>query len=239
VDFSTISELWDGLFQVQPNPSPAIVIATGVAAAIVVLVHAAWRWARNVITIAHEGGHAFVALLTGRRLHGIRLHRDTSGLTFTRGRRSGPSATLTLLAGYLAPALLGLFGAWLIAQGLVVLLLWLSLLLLVAMAVFIRNAYGVLAIVVTMFVVFAIAWWAQPDIQAILVYAGTWFLLLGAVRPVWEVWRQRGRTTRRDSDPDQLAEITHVPAVAWLFGFALVNVSALALGSQLLVPGLW
>ena len=38
-----------------------------------------WRWTRTVPTIVHEGGHALVAVLTGRRLTGIRLHADTSG----------------------------------------------------------------------------------------------------------------------------------------------------------------
>ena len=43
------------------------------------LPHGVWRVSRNAITIAHEGGHGLIALLTGRRLDGIRLHSDTSG----------------------------------------------------------------------------------------------------------------------------------------------------------------
>ena len=54
-------------------------IAAGVVALAVVVPHTVWRLARNAITIAHEGGHGLVALLTGRRLDGIRLHSDTSG----------------------------------------------------------------------------------------------------------------------------------------------------------------
>ena len=30
-----------------------------------------WRWTRTVVTIAHEGGHALVAVLAGRGLTGI------------------------------------------------------------------------------------------------------------------------------------------------------------------------
>src|SRR5699024_12319039 len=62
-------------------------------------------------TITHEGGHALVALLTGRRLTGIRLNRDTSGVTLSRGRPRGAGIVVTLLAGYPAPALTGLAAA--------------------------------------------------------------------------------------------------------------------------------
>ena len=44
---------------------------------------------------------------TGRKLHGIRLHSDTSGLTLSAGRPTGPGMILTLLAGYVAPPLVG------------------------------------------------------------------------------------------------------------------------------------
>jgi hypothetical protein len=46
-----------------------------------VLIGPAWRVTRNAITIAHEGGHALIAVLTGRKLESIRLHADTSGVT--------------------------------------------------------------------------------------------------------------------------------------------------------------
>ncbi|MGH8876054.1 MAG: M50 family metallopeptidase [Stackebrandtia sp.] len=231
-----LAELWEHLFSTAKPTDAWIVIATGVVAVVVVMVSGSWRLARNVVTIAHEGGHAMIAILTGRSLHGIRLHADTSGLTYTRGSRGGPSAILTLLAGYLTPAVIGLLSAWLIWMGNIVLLLWIMIVLLVAMAVFIRNLYGVFSIVVVGFAIFAIAWWANPEIQSTLAYAGAWFLLIGSVRPVWEVWRQRTRGQQRNSDPDQLAELTHVPATLWLILFALFNIGAMALGFQLLFP---
>lgn len=235
----SVSEILGTLFGEQPAPPSVIVVATGIAAVAVVAVNLVWRWARNIITIAHEGGHALVALLTGRRLNGIRLHADTSGLTYSQGQRRGLSATLTLMAGYLAPALLGLGAAFLVSRGLVVLLLWIMLALLAAMALFIRNAFGIAVIVVVGFGVFAVAWWADTDVRSTLAHLGAWFLLVGAVRPVWEVWRQRARGKATDSDPDQLADITGVPALLWLLLFALVNVAALALGADLLLPELW
>ncbi|GAA4916392.1 peptidase M50B-like protein [Stackebrandtia albiflava] len=235
----TISTLFDHLFRLQAAPPTPIVVATAVVALLAVAVDVVWRRVRHAVTIAHEGGHALVALLTGRRLHGIRLHSDTSGVTFTRGRERGLSAVLTLLAGYLAPAVLGLLLAWLVGSGRVVLSLWLCLLLLVAMAVFIRNLYGVLAMLVTGAVVFAVAWWAPADVQATLAYLGVWLMSFGAIRPVWEVHRQRRGRRDGHSDPDQLAGITPVPALVWLLFFALANLAMLAVVARMLIPGLW
>lgn len=47
-----------------------------------------WYLARNPITIAHEGGHALVSVLSGRRLERIQLHSG-SGETVSRGARDG------------------------------------------------------------------------------------------------------------------------------------------------------
>ena len=38
----------------------------------------------------------------------MRLHTDTSGVTLSRGRPSGPGMVATAFAGYVAPCLLGL-----------------------------------------------------------------------------------------------------------------------------------
>ena len=161
----------------RPLPLPA--------ALAVVVARLPWRIARNAVTIAHEGGHALVALLTGRRLHGIRLHSDTSGLTLSAGRPTGPGMILTLLAGYVAPSLLGLGGAWLLAGNRITLLLWLAVALLLAMLVMIRNLFGVLSLLVTGGVVLAVSWYTSPEVQAAFAWTSVWFLLLGGVRPVF------------------------------------------------------
>ena len=58
-----------------------VALTAGLVALVAVANRRIWRISRNVVTIAHEGGHAMIALLTGRRLDGIRLHSDTSGVT--------------------------------------------------------------------------------------------------------------------------------------------------------------
>jgi len=70
-------------------PPLALVIATAVVALVAVWAYPVWRVARHVVTIAHEGGHALAALVSGRRLTGIWLQSDTSGLTLSKGRPTG------------------------------------------------------------------------------------------------------------------------------------------------------
>src|SRR5215469_4926308 len=194
--FGWIHELWDRVGGTQPVP-PLWVIAMSAAIALLIVLDArTWHLARNAITIAHEGGHALVSLLTGRRLDGIRLHSDSSGVTYSRGRRDGPGMVLTSAAGYITPPLLGAGAAWLLAAHHVTAALWLLLVLLAATFLAIRNAYGVLAVLVTVAAVLAVSWLATAAVQAAFGYACAWFLLLGGVRPVIELHAQRRRYRR-------------------------------------------
>jgi hypothetical protein len=251
---TVLQHLWDRMTGTQPAPPDWVVAVSGAAALIVVLNGWFWHLTRNAITIAHEGGHALVSLLAGRRLQGIRLHSDTSGETRSRGRPDGPGLVLTTLAGYLTPPLLGVGAAWLLAAHHGTLLLWLLLALLGAMLLAIRNVYGALAVLVTAAAVVAVTWLATSLVQAAFGYAAAWFLLLGGVRPVVELQRSRGRARRfrrraaqpgrvmwqgraPESDADQLAGLTGVPGGVWVGLFLLIAFAALALGAWLLVPG--
>jgi uncharacterized membrane protein len=217
------------------DPSSALVLGTAGVALLAVAVDRVWRWSRNVITIVHEAGHAVVALLTGRRLTGIRLHSDTSGLTLSVGKPTGAGMVLTTAAGYLSPSLLGLAGVAVLAAGLVTVALWVTVGLLLLMLLGVRNGYGALSIVVTGAVVGLVAWYASADTQAAFAHTAVWFLLLGGVRPVFELRRQRRRGRARNSDADQLGQLTALPAGAWVGLFGLGALAALAGGAWLLL----
>ncbi|WP_106399197.1 M50 family metallopeptidase [Actinocorallia populi] len=226
------SDLWGS----QADPDLWIVAAAAVLALFLVAYGPAWRVSRNVVTIAHEGGHALVALLTGRKLDGIRLHSDTSGVTVSRGRPDGAGMVLTALAGYVAPPLLGLFFAWLLEVGRITLMLWFALALLAAMLVLIRNAFGVVSVLTTGGIVFAVSWFAPTDVQAAFAYFGAAFLLLAGARPVIELQRLRALRQAPSSDADQLAQLTGVPGLVWVLVFGLVALASLLLGGKLLLP---
>ncbi|MBO0817071.1 MAG: M50 family metallopeptidase, partial [Actinobacteria bacterium] len=54
------------------RPSGILVAGTALLAVAAVGSRRIWPVSRTVVTIAHEGGHALVALLTGRRLDSVR-----------------------------------------------------------------------------------------------------------------------------------------------------------------------
>jgi hypothetical protein len=233
-----VTDLWDKLLGAQPDPPGLLVLLTALAGLLAVVFRPVWRVARNAVTIAHEGGHALIALLTGRRLRGIRLEFDTSGLTLSAGRPTGPGMMFTLLAGYIAPSLVGVLGAWLLGGNRITLLLWLTVVLLLLMLINIRNLFGVLSLLITGAIVVVVSWYASAQVQAVFAYAGVWFLLFGGVRPVFELQSLRGRGRMPESDADQLAHVTHVPALFWVTVFLVVDVAALVVGAFLLA-GQW
>lgn len=232
---ASLTDLWDRVFGTQAAPDEWLVIATGVVALAVVVPHGIWRVARNAITIAHEGGHGLVALLTGRRLDGIRLHSDTSGLTVSRGKPTGVGMILTAASGYTAPPLLGLGGAALLAAGHITAFLWVATALLIVMLVMIRNAYGALTVIVTGGTFLLVSWLTSSQVQAAFAYVVVWFLLLGGVRPAFELQSKRRRGGAGDSDADQLSRLTHVPAGMWLFLFHAVSLCSLIGGGRWLL----
>jgi hypothetical protein len=218
----------------QPAPSRAVIAGTALLAASAVAYRPTWGVLRHVATIAHEGGHAGVAALTGRRLRGVRLHSDTSGLTVSAGRPTGPGVVFTLLAGYLAPSVLGLLAAASLGAGRVVPVLWAAIALLAALLVMIRNLFGVLSVVVTGAALIGVVGWAPPPWQGPAAYLLTWFLLFAAPRPVIELQRSRHHGQVAASDADQLARLTRLPGVFWVGVFLVLTLAALVAGGWLL-----
>jgi|SRR5690625_3873666 len=232
---TTFGDVWQEAFAVQSAPPTWIVIATGVVALAVVIVRGPWRIARNVVTIAHEGGHAVVALLSGRQLTGIRLHSDTSGVTVSRGKPRGPGMILTVAAGYITPSIVGLLAILLLVSNRITALLWLSILVLAAMLLLIRNVYGVVSVVGTGAVVFLVSWFTPEEVQAAFAYFFTWFLLLAGIRPVFELQSQRSRQPSPQSDADQLHRLTGMPGIIWVMFFGVVNIAVTGTGIWLLM----
>ncbi|WP_296668063.1 M50 family metallopeptidase [Demequina sp.] len=229
-----IDRLWaDVTSRIAPDLSVTL-IALG-AVIVCVAVPALWRIVRHVVTIAHEGGHAVVALATGRRVSAITLHADTSGATTSYGEAKRLPLALVAFAGYPAPALIGLGAAWLVGRGHAIALLWIVMLALILVLFRIRNAFGLFVMVVAIGAVGAAAWFLADPWRVGLAVGITWLLLMGAVRAVVELSASRRGGRGRGSDADALARLTRVPGAVWVAVFWLVTVASAGLGGWLLL----
>ncbi|WP_293783060.1 M50 family metallopeptidase [uncultured Aeromicrobium sp.] len=186
------------------------------AAAPAVLVPRVWRYSRQVVTVMHEAGHAVVAVLTGRRVRAVRLHRDTSGITESIGRPFGPGMIATAFAGYTFPPILGAFMMLLVLAGRSVWAWWMIFAILAAMLLLIRTWFGLLVLSASVGAVWLLQTRApDPAWAETAGFTVAWFLTAGGLRATLELWTHRRRTRSRTSDADVLAQLTPVPAVVW------------------------
>lgn len=208
--------------------SPTAIAAAALAGGLVLVVpRTVWRWARLGITAVHESGHAFGALVAGRKVTAIHLRPDSSGVTLHYGPGGRLRKLLTAAAGYPAPGLLGVLGAALIVywtpRAWLVVLLLLGLL---NVVLWVRNLFG--------FVVMA-AWssglgWlfvrGTVGVDALVSAVAVWYLALGGLRAALEVPRAPAA-----SDAADVGRLLHLPggvckAVFVVAGAATVVASA-------------
>ncbi|MDQ4052300.1 MAG: M50 family metallopeptidase [Actinomycetota bacterium] len=232
-----LERIADDVVATQPPLDREMGLLVTVAAAMVVVVPGTWSVARHLLTIVHEGGHAAAALVSGRRLAGIRLHADTSGLTVSKGRSRGPGMVATAFAGYPAPAVVGLGVAFLVSLERDLLALWAGLLVLSLLLLQIRNFYGLYIMLVAAVLLVGVTWWGSPEVQGVAAWGLASFLLLGAPRAVVELQVARRRSRGRTSDADVLARITPLPATVWVGVMLLLTVGCAAAGALLLLRG--
>lgn len=222
-----------------PNGAEALDIATLAApmviAVIAVVPRRSWRLLRIVVTIVHEGGHVLTALLVGRRLSGVRLHTDASGLTVSRGRSTGPGMVAMYLSGYTAPCIAGLLITALVAAGWHATALVIAVALLAGLLLAIRNVFGFLVIVATGGALVALSRLTSVEAQRLGASVLAWFLVLGGLRAVGELPSGRRADRAQRSDADQLARLTHIPAVLWIAVFFVIAVASAAASTALLV----
>lgn len=217
-----VASIWAEVFGritpvADPTPGSWTLVAFALAV-LAVVVPPVWRWARIAVTIVHELGHAVSGILVGRRFTGFVVNGDMSGHAVTVGRPQGAGRIISTWAGYPAPAIIGVllvqiaFGGWSRTT------LFVAALALVIALFFARSLHTVAAILISAGVLGATWWWAGDLVNSALVLCAGVFLLLGA-------WRHLGAVVsggRRKDDPQQLAELTVLPAWLWNLGYVLV-----------------
>jgi Peptidase M50B-like len=197
-------------------------VAALIVALLAVMPSRVWRGARLGVTAVHESGHAIAALLVGRKVTAIHLRPDTSGVTIHYGRGGRIRRAVTAAAGYPAPGVLALGGAFLVEYREPQ--IWLAALLalgVVNVVLWIRNLFG--------FVVMA-AWiggggWlilrGTAGGDALVSSVAVWFLVLGGLRAASEVPRAPGA-----SDAADLGKLLHLPSGLCKVGFVVVSATA-------------
>jgi hypothetical protein len=212
-----------GFHHGPPLRAESLTLVLIIVAAIAVSVpRMTWRWFGLYVTFVHELGHALAELTTGRFVRGIRLNLDHSGEMISRGRGRGGAAWAGFW-GYPAPAVAGTAMIWAACAGWAGAAMSLGALVLLAALLFIRNLVGIAvalacAVVAQLLVVFT-----PPNAVAFVALSLGIALVVGSVKDWFKVAAVHVRRGNlHSSDAHILARTTGVPAIAWLFGFAVV-----------------
>jgi len=205
-----------------------------------------WRVAGLAVTVVHELGHALAALALGGSVRRVRLTADTAGQTsFTLPARAGRARwALVTLAGYPAPGLAGLAGAWLLAAGQA--RSWLAaaaLLLVVLLVLWVRNPWGVGSVLLG---AVGLGWLAAEGSPGVVTATGAGLaalLLVGgwraaALHATLDGHGGWARPSGAVSDSVAVGRLLPVPAVVWRGLFLAVSTATMLAGGWLLLTTL-
>lgn len=187
-----------------------------------------WHKARHGATIIHEMGHVAMGWLWGRKVQGISLHSDTSGLTLTSGKGRGLGVLMTFLAGYPAPALLGLGLIWASVSGYSGAALTLVMALLALAFLLVRNFFGFLILTVSLIGAGTVFWHANPPVVTGFTLAVGIFMLLAGTRTCFDLRETHRHGKGGESDAEMASQHSLLPASAWVYIFIGASLACVA-----------
>lgn len=242
-----LSDRWFSSAELETYP---LVIAASVAL-VLASVPLLWRFTRQAATIIHELGHALVARLAGRRLHGIKLHSDTSGVMISSGRASGIGLLLVFLAGYPAPSVLAAVLALGYSFGFAGAVLTLYQAVLALSLLLARNAIGLISMLISLAVTGVIWVYGDAAFLSFTVAILAVFYSVAGLRCMVDVLavHLRTRKTHGDStmtathagaattDAAQAASVGLLPAAVWLLSFFIVGIISVAVVAEAFIFG--
>lgn len=228
-----ISTAWSWLldrWHLSDTPPWWATLTCAVVVTILCLAPHSWHFLRNVATAVHEMGHVLVAWLFGRRIAGVALHSDTSGLTVTAGRQRGLGVLLTYLAGYPAPTVAGAALTWAALTGWAGAGLTLTVLLLLCGFWLAKNAYGFIVMTVLLLGTGYIWWTGNARAATIYVLTLGVLLVVAGLRCSLDLWHAHAGSDgdTGSSDAAMAAHHSLLPVRAWLAFFCLVGVVGVA-----------
>lgn len=221
------------------------VLLVGIALGVFLLLSAfpfTWHIYRTWVTFVHETGHSLAATFTGGKPTSVVVNRDTSGLTQYLHTGFLPARILTTMAGYIAPAAVGLLLAWITSTGRINLTVCVTLALFIGSMLLYRidfrsaiggQLYGLVAVLAVAAWI-GLMFWAPDPYKGYMTTLMTWSLLIGGFRPIVESRSIRLATPEpAGSDQEQLQEMTHLPAAFWEALFMVISVLCLVTASYL------
>jgi hypothetical protein len=188
---------------------------------------------RFVTVVAHEGGHAIMAVALLRAVKAIRLNRAGGGVTEYE-RPMWPFGILISAAGYLGPSLFGLLAAWLLVRDETAAVLWGSIAFLAVMLFAVRGVVGLLLVPTLAVVLYQVAVKAEPAGQALFAHVWTWFLLISAVQRML-LFMSTGNYDAPGNDTEALSGMTLLPKALWGLILLAGTVAALVWGGGMLL----
>jgi Peptidase M50B-like len=193
-----------------------------------------WRYTTHAITVAHEGGHMMFGSLLGLTLEKVRIDRGGVGSTkFTPDNTWLPWVAAGL-AGYLGPSVFGLAGAVLLVHGVAPrAVLLMTLVLMAFLLLMVRNVFGFLVVPLTGLLIWAVATKATAEAQLVFAHIWVWFLLMGGVRQIPELYR--AWAAGPEPDTAMLAGKTGLSTAFFVALFWLGSMAALVYGGVLLL----
>jgi hypothetical protein len=209
-------------------------VASAMAFIALVLIAFATEVAAQIVRVAHEGGHMLAALLFGRRITRFDLQEASgadplgSGGTGTDPQR-GFGDVFIRFAGYATPPLVGLIGAYVIANGNSWGVLVAGVVLL--LAVLVIPEINSLALGFTVLLLGGILWAlvaGGPGVQAALAAGLVWLMLIGGL---WMVLKRN----INNMDAVKLTQATWIPRFVWFAGWLTIAVVSLWVGGRVLL----
>lgn len=193
-----------------------------------------WHRLRHLVTTVHELGHVVVGWFVGRSVQSVHLNADTSGLTVTRGRPTGPGIFFLYAAGYPAPALAGFTILWAVIYRHSGWAMTVLLALLLICLLLVRNLFGAVVLIVQLAVFGGIwVWNDQRALAAALTLAGA-VLSLGGWRASVDLLRARGRRSSKSSDAAILGRQTRLGSTFWSVAFVVLSTALVAATAAML-----
>jgi Peptidase M50B-like len=222
-----LEEMVQRIGEKQPPLPAASALGIGLACLLVVMFPVTWMFVRYLDTMAHEGSHGVMGSLSGGKVSGIWLRlKDADGLTKSPGIQG--KGVPYAFVGYVGPSAFGLAAAKLISIGHSVAVLWLALALLLLLLAFVRNVFGIVAIVIAGYVIYVFARYGSVSHQTMAAYGIAWLLLLAGVRTVLMHWDKA-------SDALNLEKQTQIRPVVFARIWLVGTLFALFLGTRLMM----